>query len=251
TLERSPVALGITDPISRENWLIEATPAIKHQWQALTIATGFPIVGIFITHAHAGHYTGLINLGREMMSATAMPVYALPRLSRFLKSNGPWEQLVQLGNIEVRTMAADSAIKINDQFLCKPVEVPHRDEYSETAGFVIQGPKKKALFIPDIDKWQKWPLDLVKMIMKVDYALLDGTFFSEGELPGRDMSAIPHPFVVETLEILKNLDAVEKKKVYFLHFNHTNPLIWGEDKAVQIVQEAGMNVAEEGMRLDL
>ena len=29
-----------------------------------------------------------------------------------------------------------------------PIQVPHRDEYSETAGYIIKGKNKKALFIP-------------------------------------------------------------------------------------------------------
>ena len=49
-------------------WLFEATPDIKEQLQYFHELTGgkynYMPAGIFITHAHIGHYTGLMQLGR-------------------------------------------------------------------------------------------------------------------------------------------------------------------------------------------
>ena len=106
------------------------------------------------------------------------------------------------------------------------------------------------MFIPDIDKWTKWDRSIADEIAKVDYAFLDGTFYSGDELPGRDMSEIPHPFVTETIELLQNLPLKEKGKVHFIHFNHTNPLLQ-ERKTPRVLQENGFKVAQMGMRLDL
>ena len=79
-----------------------------------------------------------------------------------------------------------------------PLLVPHRDEYTETVGFWIQGPNRSALFIPDIDKWERWDslgTAIEDWIAKVDVAYLDGTFLEEGEIPGRAIEEIPHPFI--------------------------------------------------------
>eukprot|EP00957_Ditylum_brightwellii_P156501 11911053-Ditylum_brightwellii.AAC.1 len=65
--------------------------------------------GIFLTHAHIGHYTGLMYLGREALGAVDVPVYAMPRMRSFLKNNGPWSQLVSLGNINIQNLEEKSA----------------------------------------------------------------------------------------------------------------------------------------------
>ena len=66
--------------------------------------------GIFLTHAHMGHYTGLMWLGKEVMGAAKVPVHAMPRMAAYLRSNGPWSQLVKLENIELREMRAGEAV---------------------------------------------------------------------------------------------------------------------------------------------
>ena len=120
--------------------------------------------GIFLTHAHIGHYTGLMYLGKEAMNSSNVPVYAMPRMKTFLEENGPWSQLAKAQNIALQEMQADSSISLTANLTVTPILVPHRDEFSETVGYIISGPAKKALFIPDIDKWEKWDLDIIQMI---------------------------------------------------------------------------------------
>jgi len=52
-------------------------------------------------------------------------------------------------------------------------------------------------------------------IGKVDYALLDATFFANGEIPNRDMSEIPHPFVEASMKLFKNLSVKDKSTMIF------------------------------------
>lgn len=242
--------LGLVDPATGQRWLFDATPNLKQQLHLLEQQAGWregPVVdGIFLTHAHIGHYTGLMDLGREAMGASAVPVFAMPRMRTFLRTNGPWNQLVKLNNIDLRPMAADSAIVLNGRISVTPLLVPHRDEYSETVGFLIDGPEKKALFIPDIDKWHKWEQDLPRLVSQVDYAFLDGTFYADGELPGRDMSEIPHPFIAESMALLEPLPPAERAKVIFIHFNHTNPVLDPEGEALKAVEAAGYRIARQG-----
>lgn len=246
--------LALVDRAANKYWLIEATPDIATQLknlQAFLPATDYSPEGIFITHAHIGHYTGLMQLGREAMGAKDIPVYVMPRLDSFIRNNGPWSQLVSLQNISLRSLNADSTVHLNASFKITPVKVLHRDEYSETVGFIIQSDKKKVLFIPDIDKWEKWARDIVAQIGEVDFALLDGTFYKNGELPGRDMSEVPHPFVEESLQKFSALSSVDKSKIIFIHFNHTNPLLKNKSAEKENVIKAGFAVAEEGMIIEL
>jgi len=178
-------------------------------------------------------------------------VWAMPRLDSFLRSNGPWSQLVSLHNIKLDQLKADSTIHLNGSFSVTPIIVPHRDEFSETVGFTIQTDKKKILFIPDINKWEKWNRNIITEISKCDLALLDGTFYKNGELPARDMSEIPHPFVEESMKIFDSLPAKEKSKIVFIHFNHTNPLLKKTSSEKDKVKAAGLGVAEEGMTIEL
>ena len=212
----------------------------------MTPGDGSPIpTGIFLTHAHIGHYSGLTQLGREVIGAGGVPVYAMPRMETFLRSNGPWDQLVSLQNISLRQLHADSTIRLNERLAITPFPVPHRDEYSETVGFRIDGPQRSALFIPDIDKWEKWERPVEALIGETELAFLDGTFYAEGEIPGRNMAEIPHPFIQESMARFATLPAADKSRIYFIHLNHTNPALLPDSDARKKIQQAGFRVAEE------
>jgi pyrroloquinoline quinone biosynthesis protein B len=245
------VSLGLTDQASEQNWLFEATPDFIAQLQQLQQASGSTnLSGIFLTHAHMGHYAGLLQLGREAMGAQGMPVYVMPKMKQFLENNAPWSQLVSLGNIKLILMEADQPIQLTSNLRVTPLKVPHRDEFSETVGFRIETTEKSLLFIPDIDKWPLWNRDIRAEVARVDVALLDATFYQEGELPNRNMSEIPHPFVAETISLFSSLPAAEKRKIKFIHFNHTNPLILeGPERGA--VKNLGFEIASEGERIQL
>ncbi|WP_421773191.1 MBL fold metallo-hydrolase [Gracilimonas sp.] len=249
--KRHVVSLGLTDQSTGQNWMFEATPDFTDQLYHLKTSSGSDdLSGIFLTHAHIGHYTGLMYLGHEVMGANEVPVYAMPRMKSYLENNGPWSQLVRMNNISIQQLQADSSIKLSPNLTVEPFLVPHRDEYSETVGYRIESTNKKVLFIPDINKWHVWERDIKEEIAKVDLALLDATFYDSGELPGRNMSDIPHPYVEESLALFKSLPALEKSKVMFIHFNHTNPLILDTPERRE-VEGLGFRVASEGLKIPL
>lgn len=241
--------LGLLNISSKKAWLFEATPDIKDQLHALD-TLGYELAGIFLTHAHIGHYAGLIHLGREVMGANKVPVYAMPKMKAFLENNGPWNQLVELQNIDIQRLVNNQPVALGAGMQITPTLVPHRDEYSETVGYTIASKGSSVLFIPDINKWETWDKDLANEISKVDYALLDASFFADGELPGRDMSKIPHPFTSETMQLLKNEPVDEKSKIHFIHFNHTNPAMF-TSKERALVLSNGFNIVYEGMMFNL
>ena len=245
-LKRTTSCLAIVDPTTNEQWIIDATPNIKEQLQLLKQKTGTEkLDGILLTHAHMGHYTGLLHFGREVMGTDNLPVFAMPKMKTFLEENGPWSQLVKLENINIKALKSDSTLSLNERIKIKPFLVPHRDEFSETVGYEITINNKSLIFIPDIDKWEKWETNITELIKKVDYAFLDATFYKNGELK-RDMSEIPHPFVQESMELFSELSEKDKQKVHFIHFNHTNPLLQEGSTAQEEVFEKGFNLAKEG-----
>jgi len=252
---RSVASLAIVDPGSHQRWLIDATPDFREQLRRLDeiapAASSPGLDGIFLTHGHIGHYTGLMQLGREVMGAKGVPVYAMPRMRKLLETSGPWDQLVKLGNITLRSLATTGPVILNNRLSVTPLLVPHRDEYTETVGFVIRGPARAVLYLPDIDKWAKWSTPLAEALSSVDVAYLDGTFYGEGEIPGRNMAEIPHPFMVETLALLAPLEPEQRAKVRFIHLNHTNPALDPASEGSQTIERAGSRVAVEGEKVPL
>jgi len=216
--------IGLRDPETKKAWIFDATPDFKDQLKILQ-EDDYELAGVFVTHAHMGHYTGLLHLGREAMGSDSVPVYAMPRMKSYLENNGPWSQLVTLENIHIKEISEGTRIQLTPSLSVVPFLVPHRDEFSETVGYKIISENKQCLFIPDIDKWSKWNTDINEEIKKVDYAFLDGTFFKNGEIWGRDMSQIPHPFIQESMARFSILNTEDKTKIRFIHLNHTNPLL--------------------------
>jgi pyrroloquinoline quinone biosynthesis protein B len=252
-LRRGATSVALIDPQANKKYLFEATPNFPEQLYQLEVEAPdaqFSFAGIFLTHAHIGHYAGLMFLGHEAMGASGVNVYAMPRMAEYLQSNGPWSQLVNYKNIVIAPLQDAVPVELG-QVTVEPFLVPHRDEFSETVGYRITGPDKSALFIPDINKWSVWDTDLAAILATVDYALLDATFYADDELPGRDMSNIPHPFVSETMQRLQELPASERNKVWFIHINHTNPLLDTDSEESQQVRANGFNIAVDGLRLDL
>ena len=258
TYRRLATSLALVDPVSKQRWIFDATPDFReqlHQLDEIAPAEGKPgLAGILLTHAHMGHYPGLMHLGHESMGAAGVPVYAMPRMREYLGDNGPWSQLVRYENITLKPLEDGVLVKLNERLSVTPFLVPHRQEYSEVVGFRIEGPNRSVLFIPDIDSWKEWDemgTRIEEVVTSVDVAYLDGTFFANGEIEGRDMSGFPHPFITHSMNRFDGLAPKEKAKVRFIHLNHTSPALWPDSEAYKSVLEKGFRLAAEGERVDL
>jgi pyrroloquinoline quinone biosynthesis protein B len=245
-LRQRVASLAIVDPQSHQRWIIDATPDFGSQLRTLDeaaprTATSPLLDGILLTHAHIGHYLGLAQLGREVLGAHSVHVYAMPRMREFLAHNGPWDQLVTLHNIEITPIEDGVEVALNERIHVTPIRVPHRDEYSETVGFIVRGPSRSILWLPDIDKWERWSTTLESVLARVDVAYIDGTFYDASELPGRDLREIPHPLMMETLSRLAASPMLAK--VRFIHLNQSNPVLRGS--------RAGVVVARDGERVSI
>lgn len=237
-------SLAIIDPQSNQRWILDATPDFPSQLRTLDeiAQRGTALLdGVLLTHAHIGHYLGLVHLGREVLGAKSIRVYAMPRMREFLERNGPWEQLVKLQNITLVTLTDGQEIALNERIRVTPLRVPHRDEYSETVGFLVRGPSRTILWLPDIDKWEKWETKLEDVLARVDVAYLDGTFYEASELPGRDLSEIPHPLISETESRLANSPL--RARVRYIHLNQSNRLLRET--------QPGIRVSRDGEREEL
>lgn len=247
-----PVALGIINKKTGKKFMVEATPAFPIQYgKLLDIKKKEQLEGILLTHAHMGHYTGLLSLGREALNTKRMKVYASKKMGDFLRNNAPWNQLVKLENIEIVEFEDGKSFVLDEGLKVTPVEVAHRNEYADTFGFIIEG-EKKVFFVPDIDRWEGFEERLEKLINQCSYVIVDATFYTKeeiGTVRGRDLSEIPHPTVEETMKFVIDR-GLSPEKVIFTHFNHTNMLL-SYKNIKENIEKAGFVISQEGMEIEL
>ena len=239
-------SLGLVDNVSGRRFVIDATPDFAAQVDRLG---GLPDA-ILLTHAHVGHYLGLAQLGREVLGAKRVPVYCTASMADFLRKNGPWKRLVALENIEIHEVQPGTEFELTPSLTATAIRVPHRDEDSDTVAFLVAGPHRRLLWLPDIDKWEKWDRSIVDLVSEGRLlAFVDGTFFSAGEIPGRSIRDIPHPLVPETVARFGHAPPAPAK-VLFVHLNHTNRLLW-DAAARRDLERKGFGIAREGERFPL
>lgn len=113
------------------------------------------------------------------------------------------------------------------------------------AAHKINTPGSSYFFIPDIDSWDHMNKDIISLVESTDIAFLDGTFYSGDELPGRNMDEIPHPCIVETMDLFSRERKETKDKIHFIHFNHSNPVLYNKEIREEILNR-GFNIAEQG-----
>jgi pyrroloquinoline quinone biosynthesis protein B len=250
---RRVVSLAVLDHYAGKRFLVEATPDLPAQLDRLDAlapqpaAGRNPVDGVLVSHAHIGHYTGLIHFGREVASTQKLPFFGTERMIAFLRQSGPWSLLFELEQLDPHVLAYDTRMALTERCAVTAIRVPHRDEFSDTVAFRIEGPQRSLLFLPDIDRWDTWERRIEDMVRGVDVALLDATFYSAGELPGRDPSKVPHPLVIDSMARLKE----QATKVIFIHLNHTNPLLDPDSPEARSARAAGFRIAVEGMRIPL
>jgi pyrroloquinoline quinone biosynthesis protein B len=256
-------------------YVIDVSPDIREQLDLLrdlrTTAMGPErrvVDGVFLTHAHIGHYLGLAFFGFEALNTKGLPTYCTPWMAEYLRTNGPWSQLVRLNNIDLRELDPGTPVNLpcstkGDQVSVKPVRVPHRDEYSDTVGYVIRKEPlpdqpgavrgRTVFYVPDTEPWRTWEPTLLDIIQReaVDVLVVDGTFYSEAELPGRSVASIGHPLMTDSMALLEPLVQAHRLEVYFTHLNHSNPVLDPAGAAARDVAARGFRVAREGLELPL
>ena len=248
-------SIAIIDNFKKHVWIIDATPDINNQIRLLNQyipSLQYPnLSGIFLTHAHMGHYTGLLNLGLESMNLKNIPIYVLDQMESFIENNSMLNQLIINKNITINKISNNEVLRLNDSISIKPFYVPHRNELSETAGFNIITEKKSVIYIPDIDSWSDWDIEISDLVKEHDLLLLDGTFYSKEEIKHRDLKKIPHPSIVETMNLLESLSIEDKNKIFFTHLNHTNNALRMNSNEYNNIITSGYNILNDKQIFEL
>lgn len=257
SVPRYVASLALVEPEAERYYLVDASPDLIRQMDLIP-GSAFrehaqarrPFDGIFLTHAHIGHYVGLALLGREGLGIAPTPCYCSPAMASYLSSNGPWKLLVDEGRLFFPEVALNRWHRIDDALSVRLLPVPHRHEYSDTVGFVFRGPSRSLLYVPDIDRWESWDIPLAEIVDEVDVAMLDGSFYSAREIPGRNIEDIPHPLIPHTMDLLET-SVRRGKQVVFTHLNNTNPALDEGSPEAEEVRRRGFGIARAGRRFAL
>lgn len=243
-LRRLVASLAVVDELGAA-LLIDVTPDVREQLAALG---GHPmyvppdrenvIDHVALTHAHMGHYAGLVHFGAEAHNSRGVTCWMTSSMAEYLITNQPWRALFDNGNLVADTSPSFSPFA---GVRVRQIPVPHRPDFTDAVGYSIND---ELLYLPDIDSWEAWP-DAEAEIALHRIALLDATFFSADELPGRDLGQIPHPFVTDTVERFAGIGT----RIILTHLNHSNPIGDPNSPQAALVIEAGMEVAYDGMEI--
>lgn len=258
---RLVASLGLVLPRERKRYLIDVSPDVREQLVLLTERTWrseheppgvdrAPLDGVFLTHAHIGHYVGLAFFGFEAVHTRGLAVHATPEMAAFLGKNGPWDQLVRLGNVELRPTPPGTTVDLGAVQVTARL-VPHRREYTDTVAYVIQGPTRRVVYMPDSDPWDRWPEAASELTRGADVLLLDGSFHSAAELPGRSVAEIGHPLIPNTMDRFQDGVRAGSVRVYFTHLNHSNPAVDPTSSAQAEIRARGYRVLSDGEILEL
>ena len=240
-------------------YLVDASPDIIQQLATLSDVRTLepnrvdrtPVDGVFLTHAHIGHYLGLALLGFEAVNTKELPVWCSQKMGDFLTKNAPWDRLISQKNLALNVEQSGAAVALAGGVQVTPIGVPHRAEYTDTYGYLMAGARQRVLYIPDTSPWHAWSHPMEDVLEGVNVALLDGTFYSGDELPGRDLSKIGHPLMVDTMDRLQSRVDAGTLKVIFVHLNHSNPALDPTSEARKTVEKRGFSVGVTGQEFPL
>ena len=259
-LRKYPVSLGIIG-VDGTKHIIEITKNLSEQlmiWTPNKKELFIPET-VSITHLHLGHIEGIGQLGKPVMGLSGVEVYLSQNNKEILDNRSDIKLMKDEDNIRIYSKDFNQPFEPKNGcgFKLQFIPVPHRSELGDTAAIIIKGKRKNILFMPDQDSWKetldyyskKNIRDFLKMF-DIDEALIDGTFWSTDELPGRDISKIPHPTIKDSIKLLGQ----KKEKdpgISFLHLNHSNPVNDLGSKQRKIVEKNGWKISKMGDVLKL
>ena len=243
----SPSSLAIID--EKQLHLFDVTRNLDRQLRKVGNKN---VTDIWLTHGHIGHIDGIGLFGKEVMNLKNVRLHASELMIKLIENTPKWNKLIEDKILIPIQFNSNESMQISENLKITPIRVPHRDELTDTHAFMINGPEKSLLYLPDHDTWEE-TLDMVQQdsviewfdFLGIEIVLMDGTFWSKNELSRQD--DVPHPPVLESLERLGNVKGKELE-VFFIHFNHTNPLLIPKSNEIKKLLDSGCKIPIEGQQ---
>ena len=217
---------------------IESTPSLQPQRDS---PRNTPIAGVLLTNADIDHALGLLLLRQQ---ETPLVVYAADETRSALA----WADnvLARFCGIQWRNVSADFQ-SLSGSLALRALQLPRSIAFQfrdDTSGAI-------ALCAPSVGELTE---ELRNAVHASDVVLFDGTFWSDGELavvrPGartaREMNHLP--ISDGSLDLLRQSPA--RRKIY-THINNTNPILMPGTRERAQVEQAGIEIARDGLEITL
>lgn len=249
------------------SFLVNASPDARQQVETLIApqADGVrapPIAGVLLTDAEIDHTAGLLLL-RE--SATPVRMYGDAGVERALTQGYPVLPILErYCGAEWLTLEPDRARPLEQSSLTVEAfdvggDAPRYLDGSgmelEASGFVFRDRATGGVltYVPCLARLDD---GVLARFAASDLVLVDGTFWRDDELSrlgistrsARDMGHLPLSGPGGTLETLARLDRPRKALV---HINNTNPILLEDSPEREAVTRAGVEVAYDGLEIEL
>jgi pyrroloquinoline quinone biosynthesis protein B len=248
---QSSIAIGSDSEEFQNWWLINASPDLLRQIESSPLlqprrpaAAGprnTPIAGVLLTNADIDHALGLLLLRQQQKP---LVVYATDETRAALA----WldRTLARFCGIEWRKISSDFQ-RLNGDIAFRAIELPHSVAFQ----VLDEASGRLALVAPAVGEFTA---ELSKASADSDMILFDGTFWSDPELAAvragarssREMNHLP--IGDGSLELLRQSPA--RRKVY-THINNTNPILMPGSRERAEVEQAGIEIAHDGLEIVL
>jgi pyrroloquinoline quinone biosynthesis protein B len=245
---QSSIAIGAGSEEFQSYWLINASPDLSRQIESTTwlqprrdASRNTPIAGVLLTNADIDHALGLLLLRQQekpiVVYATDETRAALAWLDR---------TVARFCGIEWRSMTSEFQ-SLGSSMDFRAIELPGSVAFQ----FRDDSSSRTALFAPSVGNWTEQLHDAVHTS---DLVLFDGTFWNDGELdqvrPGarsaREMNHLP--INDGSFDVLRQSPA--RRKIY-THINNTNPILMHGSHERAQVEQAGIEIARDGLEIVL
>lgn len=262
---------------SSDSWtLLNASPDLRLQIEASAVLhprekqRHSPISGVLLSGADVDQVAGLLSL-REFQP---LSVYCTPAVECILRKDNSIFKVLNRVPSQVSwnvTPVGESFSLMNgrgeDSGICASLFSigGHCPDYVSAelanslrpeecqAGVILQSPGVKVVYMPTVPAIDD---SLLERLESADLVLFDGTFWSDDELrrvkgsgpTAREMGHVPVSGAEGSLRLL---GSVSRPRRVFLHINNTNPMLDESGPEYRQVREAGWEIAEDGMSLEL
>jgi len=244
-------------------YLLNASPDVRAQIEAFPAlhprgVRESPLEAVLLTDAELDHTLGLLLL-REAddleVHATAAVHGTLSEGTSLLQTLGAY------ANVEWRPVVAGEEVSLGDGLYYRAFDVPTSKRARFEAGEVgvvgyriTEGRTGRALvYVPGV---QELTASVLANFEGCACLLFDGTCWQDDELirlgiarkTSRDMGHLPIGGADGSLKRLARLPI--ERKIY-IHINNTNPILIEDSPERRLVEESGMEVAADGLELEI
>ena len=229
-------------------FLVNASPDLRQQLETLDGrgvhgVRASPVAGVLLTDAEIDHTAGLLLL-RE--STAPVRVFGDAGIEHALR--GTLVRMLQrFCGVDWQTLEPGSARPLEGSSLSSNRSRPaKRPDSSSASGGVVT-------YVPALERLDE---GVLAQFAASDVVLVDGTFWRDDELArlgisdrsARDMGHVPLTGPGGTLEALAGLKGPRKVLV---HINNTNPILLEDSPEREQVVRAGVEVAYDGLEVEL